>query len=114
MASRIRKANVGAQSTERREARLLRHLCTQGERKSERVKLVEVLGTHRFTTIHHQVLFDCLKSLPSAPPELVESLLPARLVRAGFPDFDLDPFFRPSGLSAAQAVSLARALTAKS
>jgi hypothetical protein len=114
MTGRIGKKSVGAQATEGHEARLLRHLCTQGQEKSERAKLITVLGDHRFTTVHHQVLFDCLRSLPAARPELIESLLPVRLVRAGFPDFDLDPFLRPSGLSAAQAVSLARALTAKS
>jgi hypothetical protein len=97
---------------ERQEARLLRYLCNRAV-QSDRVEIIETLKAYRFATVHHQVLFDCLRGLAAAPPELLESLLPVRLVRAGFPDFDLEPFLRPSGLSASQARAAAKALSAK-
>ena len=61
--------------------------------------------------------------MPMDRPELVRELLPARLVRAGFPEFDLAPFFEsrgespgesagePHGLNAQEAQELCEALT---
>ena len=85
------------------EKRVLRYLCQATADAAARAEVIELLRGYRFASVPHQVLFDCLKALPTARPELVEALLPARLVRAGFPDFDLEPFLRPSGMSAAQA-----------
>ncbi|MSO20763.1 MAG: hypothetical protein EXQ56_09940 [Acidobacteria bacterium] len=85
------------------EKRVLRFLCQAAADAVARAEVMERLRQYRFASVPHQVLFDCLKALPAARPELVEALLPARLVRAGFPDFDLEPFLRPSGMSAAQA-----------
>jgi len=57
------------------------------------------------------VLFDCLQALPLERPELIRELLPARLVRAGFPDFDLESFFQAIEVSDEEARRLCRELT---
>lgn len=72
---------------------LLQFLCTGRSETQAREEVVSQLRRYAFRTVEHQVLFDCLHAMPLDRPELVRDLLPARLVRAGFPDFDLAPFF---------------------
>ena len=94
------------------ERRLLQWLCRDGVDASLREEVRARLRTHTFRNVEHQVLFDCLRGLPADRPDLIPSLLPARLVRAGFPDFNLDPFFEPCGLSPAEARGLSENLVA--
>ncbi|OFW41483.1 MAG: hypothetical protein A3J28_16440 [Acidobacteria bacterium RIFCSPLOWO2_12_FULL_60_22] len=75
-----------------------------------REEVLSRLRGYAFRSVEHQVLFDCLRALPSDRPDLIRSLLPERLVRAGFPDFDLTPFFEPHGLSAPEARELCQKL----
>jgi hypothetical protein len=95
------------------EIRLLQYLCQADSDVAARRLVLDALTGYEFSTVHHQVLFDCLKAAPDAQAGLLASLLPARLVRAGFPDFDLEPYLRPGGLSAAEAYTLCTKLRAK-
>ena len=61
------------------------------------------LRGYRFGSVEHQVLFDCLAELPLDRPEVIRELLPARLVRAGFPDIDFESFLVPNEMSEAEA-----------
>ena len=86
-----------------RERRLLQFLC-DGEGEAQlRSEILARLSSYAFRSTEHQVLFECLCGMPSDRPELIRSLLPARLVRAGFPDFNLEPFFEPHGLRPKEA-----------
>ena len=97
------------------ERRLLQLLCNGGSAAELRAEVLARLRGYAFRSVAHQVLFDCLQAMPMDRPELVRELLPARLVRAGFPDFDLAPFFEspggPHGLSVQEALELCQALT---
>jgi hypothetical protein len=75
-----------------------------------RERLLSQLKSYTFNKLEHQVLFDCVRPILLNRPELVREQLPARLVRAGFPDFDLDPFLQPCDLSDEDAASLCRKL----
>jgi hypothetical protein len=92
---------------------LLRFLCTGGSGTPLREELISQLRGYAFRSVEHQVLFDCLQTMPLDRPEVVRELLPARLVRAGFPDFDWGPFFEAresSGVSEEEARRLCREL----
>jgi len=56
--------------------------------------------------MEHRVLFESIASLIGAPPGEIVRLLPARLVRAGFPDIDLSPYLDPRPVSAEHAEEL--------
>ena len=93
---------------------LLQFLCNGGSGMQAREEMISRLRGCAFRSVEHQVLFDCLQAMPLGRPELVRELLPARLVRAGFPDFDLAPFFEAGeagGVSDEDARELCRELT---
>jgi len=81
------------------ERRLLQFLCDGAADAQLREEVRGHLRGYAFRSVEHQVLFDCLQGMPMDRSELIRELLPARLVRAGFPDFDLAPFFESSGRS---------------
>ena len=101
------------------ERRLLQLLCNGGSGSELHSEVLARLRAYAFRSVPHQVLFDCLQTMPMDRPELLRELLPARLVRAGFPDFDLAPFFespgesagKPHALNAQEAQELCEALT---
>ena len=81
------------------EFHLVQLLCQSGTAPELRAEVLARLRGYAFRSVEHQVLFDCLQAMPSDRAELLRELLPARLVRAGFPDFDLAPFVASSGAS---------------
>lgn len=88
------------------ERRLLLWLCQGGADAQRREEVLARLRWYPFRSVEHQVLFDCLRGLPADRPDLIQSLLPERLVRAGFPDIDLIPFFEPHGMTLPEATEL--------
>ena len=94
---------------------LLRLICLETTDAQLRTEVMARLRGYAFRSVEHQVLFDCLQAMPPDRAELLRELLPARLVRAGFPDFDLAPFVDSTGehrgLSAQEVQELCRALT---
>ena len=102
----MRKAEINAI-----EARLLRLICQGGADAQLRDEIISRLRGYAFRSVEHQILFDCLHGLSSDRPDQIRSLLPERLVRAGFPDFDFGPFFEPHDLCAAEARELCGKLT---
>ena len=81
------------------ERRLLQLLCDGANGAELRREVLARLHGYAFRCVAHQVLFDCLQAMPMNRPELLRELLPARLVRAGFPDIDLARFFESPGES---------------
>lgn len=69
-------------------------------------RLCERLRAHSFHSMEHRVLFESIASLIGAPPGEIVRLLPARLVRAGFPEIDLSPFLEPRPVCAEHAEEL--------
>ena len=92
------------------ECLLLQVLCNGRSRTQTREELISQLRMYAFRSVEHQVLFDCLQAMPLDRPELVRELLPARLVRAGFPDIDLEPFFEAGEVSEEEAGKMCREL----
>ena len=92
------------------ECRLLQWLCQGKGDEQFRNEVLRRLRGYRFRSVEHQVLFECLQAMPLDRPELIRELLPARLVRAGFPDIDLEPFFEAGEVSEEEAGKLCREL----
>lgn len=88
------------------ERRLLQLLCNGAADAGLCGEVLARLRGYAFRSVEHQVLFDCLQGMPMDRSELIQELLPARLVRAGFPDFDLTPFFESPGESAGKPHTL--------
>ncbi len=94
------------ESANEMEERLLQVICQGGLDRELRKEIVSRLRSYAFCSVYHQVVFDCLAGLARQEPELIRSLLPERLVRAGFPDLNIAPFFEPHGLTDAEARNL--------
>ena len=95
------------------ERRLLQLLCDGAAGAELRADVLARLRGYAFRSVAHQVLFDCLQAMPMDRPELLRELLPARLVRAGFPEFDLAPFFESRGESPGESAGEPHALSAQ-
>ncbi|MBI3896235.1 MAG: hypothetical protein HY313_09935 [Acidobacteria bacterium] len=93
------------------EHRLLGLLCHDTTEPELRTELLSRLRSYPFRHVHHQVLFDCLRKMPSHRPELIPALLPARLVQAGFPDLDATLFLEPCRMTKTEARKLIERLT---
>ena len=85
------------------ERSLLRLICLETTDAQLRTEVMAHLRGYAFRSVEHQALFDCLREMPVDRPELLRELLPARLVRAGFPDFDLAPFVASPGGSSGES-----------
>jgi hypothetical protein len=77
------------------ERQVLQSLCQGGP--ESRANLNK-LRSYRWSGPVHQVIFDLLAELQGADRELIGELLPARLTRRGFPDFD-PGWFQPQPLN---------------
>jgi hypothetical protein len=88
------------------EQRVLRVLCQGTPEGSIRETARMVLRGYRWRELMHQVIFDILLSIPTEMPGVIQSQLPARLTRRGFPDVDIDDFFQPHGMSKKHAEEL--------
>lgn len=100
--------NVSAKDMEER---LIRVICQGGFSAELRDEMVFRLRSYAFGSVYHQVIFDCLSGLARQEPETIRNLLPERLVRAGFPDLDVAPFFEPHGLPAQEVRKILARLT---
>ena len=94
------------------EKRLLQVICQSATEPKLREEVLSRLRAYPFRNVQHQILFDCLRKMPSHRPELIPSLLPARLVQAGFPDLDAAPFLEPCQMTKTEARQLLERLTA--
>ena len=93
------------------ERRLLQFLCDDVADAQLRGEVMAHLRSYAFRSVEHQVLFDCLQAMPMDRAELLRELLPARLVRAGFPYFDLARFVGSPGESPGQSPQEPHALS---
>ncbi len=94
------------------ECSILRALCQgtpQGSVWNEGIRMLE---DYRFQSHDHQLVFDALREIGTDAPQIIREQLAARLTRKGFPDLDLEIYFQPHHLTAAQVVSLMRSVHA--
>ena len=84
---RTRDARIAA------ERRLLAALCQGSIAADARGEVLQRLSRHAFGDPEHELIFRALAKIPSGDAEFVRAALGLRLTRAGFPDFDLEPFF---------------------
>ncbi|MBI3934671.1 MAG: hypothetical protein HY316_08245 [Acidobacteria bacterium] len=92
------------------ERQLLGYLLEAESAQEIAIDILHRVKQYRFQSAEHQVLFECVASLSTHPRQELQSLLPERLVRAGFPDFDLDRFIPDRRWSAGEAMGLCRIL----
>ncbi len=102
---------VAEEAISKMEERLLGVICQGGLNRELREETLSRLCFYAFASVHHQVVFDCLTALARRESDTIRSLLPERLVRAGFPDLDIAPFFEPHGLSAQEVRKILARLT---
>jgi len=92
---------------------VLRALCRGTPQGSLRQAARRILAGYRWHDPLYESVFKIIMSLPSDDPQVVRDELPARLTRSGFPDFDLDDFFRPVELSHEQVLNLMNQMNTK-
>jgi hypothetical protein len=68
------------------------------------------LGEHAFGDPEHELIFRALARIPNGDAEFVRAALGLRLTRAGFPDFDLEPFFDAPAPDAGEIAEILREL----
>lgn len=105
--------NKSAGRLERRkdELEILRALSTRRLQGRARAEAFEILAGYSFVEPIHQVIFDALREIPAENPQVLREQLAVRLNNKGFPDLDLESFFAPPELTAAQAAAQIRALS---
>ena len=92
------------------EQRLLAILLAESTAPEIVRSILERLKPYRFQNVEHQVLFECAARLRSRGHGDLLAILPAHLVRAGFPDVDLERFRMERAVGAEEAAALCRRL----
>jgi hypothetical protein len=92
------------------EIQLLQFLCLPDAPGAHRTGVLRRLSRYSWREPDHQVIFEALSEISSAPPHELRALLPAQLTRKGFPDMSLDLYFQPPDLSPDEAQELAHSL----
>ena len=72
---------------------ILRALCQGTPEGSVRASAKRILGSYRWREPLHQAVFEVIMGMPKHDTRVIRDLLPARLTRRGFPDFNLPDFF---------------------
>lgn len=111
MSANRRSRERGAKDATVLERNILRALCVLELSGNDRAQALAALAKYGFHDAHHQILFDVLREIPAASPELLRERLPALLTRRGFPDFDAD-FFLCAAQSPASDLSAGDLLAA--
>jgi hypothetical protein len=94
------------------EQQLLAFLLHEAAPREMVRNIIQRLQPYRFRSIEHHVLFECIRRLSTLSPAELLAELPAALVRAGFPDFDLERFLREGSIDQDQAAALCGRLAA--
>jgi hypothetical protein len=89
-----------------RERLVLSVLCQGTPQGPVKESARRILALYRWREPLHQIVYQVLLAMPFDSPGLAREQLPARLTRAGFPDVDVEDFFRPHSLSQAAAEEL--------
>jgi hypothetical protein len=97
-------------SPERLELLVLRAMCQETAQGCTRAKAVKLLAGYAWREAIHQAMFECLSLIPTSQPDDLRRGLLACLTRKGFPDVDVETFFRPHGLSESGVEKLFRRL----
>ena len=90
------------------ERRLLAALCQGSLAASARGDVLQRLNEHAFGDPEDEIIFRALVKIPNGDAEFVRTALGLRLTRAGFPDFDLEPFFSAPAPDAAEVAEILR------
>lgn len=99
--------------TAEKERRVLRALCQGTFEGNVRASARALLAGYRWREPLHQVIYEAILAIPGDTPGVIQSELPARLTRRGFPDFQLDDLFRSQNLSKDEVEGLMRELASR-
>jgi hypothetical protein len=89
---------------------VLRALCQVTPRGSVGAEAAWALSTYQWHEPIHQPMFSCLARIAAAEPDELRRILIECLTRKGFPDVDLDIFFRPPSVTHQEATHLIQQL----
>lgn len=85
---------------------VLRAMCQGTQQRPVLEDGLNILSNYPFIDQTHQLIYDALRELNTVVPEILQNVLPRRLAKKGFPDLDIQPFFKPHTLAADVAVSM--------
>jgi len=77
----------------------LRLLCSVLIKPGTRVEMCQMIEPGVFADVEQMVIFQEILALGPVESKRLRELLPARVTRRGFPEFDLDEFLAPSAVS---------------
>ena len=92
----------------------LRILCLLCQDIAARERLIPLLRPYRWRDLIHRTIFEAVAASPQLSSEQLRVQLPARLTRAGFPEFPWNDLFGTQNLSGEEAETLARILAGAS
>lgn len=94
-ASAILISRMTVSERTRLEELILAALCQGAFDLAARNKVMHRLASYRFAMDSHQVVYRALASIPTADPQRLRELLPARVNNLGFPDTDWENLLAP-------------------
>jgi hypothetical protein len=89
------------------ERELLAALCQYGQDDPLRKQILELLPFYNWQSGDHRAVYDAL-ALWKAEPAEIQTGIAAQLTRIGFPDIDVEPYFKPAGDLTGRAVEWLR------
>ncbi len=89
---------------------VLRAMCQGTPERAVLSEGLEILADYCFTDSTHQLVFDTLRELRAANPQIIRETLPVRLNNKGFPDMNLETFFVPHHLTADEVLARMRTI----
>jgi len=81
------------------ERNTLRFLCSVLIKSGTRLEICKLLDPGVFADPLHRVVFEEIRSMGAVESRHLRALLPARVTRRGFPDFDLKQLLAPHEVS---------------
>lgn len=85
---------------------VLRAMCQGARDRRVYDEGMTILANYPFTDQTHQLIYDALRELNTDQPDIIRALLPRRLANKGFPDIDVQDYFKPHNLASEAVISM--------
>lgn len=99
-------ASKRTDENEKLERDTLRFLCSILIQPATRAELLALLDGSQFSSPLHRVVYEEIRALGPVPSRTLRELLPGRIAKRGFPDFDLKEFLGSSTASETEVEEL--------
>ena len=88
-------ASKRTDENEKLERDTLRFLCSVLIQPATRAELLALLDSSQFSISLHRIVYEEIRVLGAVPSRTLRELLPGRVAKRGFPDFDIKEFLGP-------------------